>query len=313
MRIALVGKGGSGKTTLASLLIETLLADQKPVLAIDADINQTLGPVLGLDAPVTRPLGTHQDDLKAYIRGANPRIASIDHIVKTTPPGPGSNWIDLDDRHGLFARYGVKRGDLTLLPVGGFTGDDIGTHCYHAKTGAVELLLNHLRDGANDVVVIDMTAGADAFASGLFTRFDLTLLVVEPTLQSLSVLRQYQDYAADYDLHLRVIGNKIAGPGDDAFIRAAVGSAYIGGLTLSPLVRARDRGERSPFAALEPENRAVLQTAIAGLASIRRDPVTYWRHGIDFHRRNARAWANQATGCDLEQQIDADFLMSLAA
>src|SRR3712207_8000789 len=53
--------------------------------------------------------------------------------------------------------------------------------CYHAKTGAVELWLNHLVDGPDEYVVVDMTAGADAFASGLFTRFDLTVLVSEPT------------------------------------------------------------------------------------------------------------------------------------
>jgi CO dehydrogenase maturation factor len=53
---------------------------------------------------------------------------------------------------------------------GGFTEDDLGVACYHAKTGAVELLLSHLVDGPGEYVVVDMTAGADAFASGLFTR-----------------------------------------------------------------------------------------------------------------------------------------------
>jgi CO dehydrogenase maturation factor len=47
MRIALVGKGGSGKTTLTALLVCTLVAEGKTVLAIDADINQHLGVTLG--------------------------------------------------------------------------------------------------------------------------------------------------------------------------------------------------------------------------------------------------------------------------
>ncbi|HZA80774.1 MAG TPA: AAA family ATPase, partial [Actinomycetes bacterium] len=50
MKIAFVGKGGSGKTTLASLLARHLAANGLPVLAIDADINQQLGVALGLEA-----------------------------------------------------------------------------------------------------------------------------------------------------------------------------------------------------------------------------------------------------------------------
>lgn len=49
MKIAFVGKGGSGKTTLSSLFIRHLAAIGAPVIAVDADINQHLGPALGLD------------------------------------------------------------------------------------------------------------------------------------------------------------------------------------------------------------------------------------------------------------------------
>ena len=48
MRIAFVGKGGSGKTTLSALFTRHLVALGRPVLAIDADINQHLGQALGL-------------------------------------------------------------------------------------------------------------------------------------------------------------------------------------------------------------------------------------------------------------------------
>jgi hypothetical protein len=99
--------------------------------------------------------------------------------------------------------------------------------CYHSKTGAVELLLNHLFDEAGEYVVVEMTTGADSFASGLFTRFDLTVLVAEPTLRAVSVHRQYRAYAAGFDVPIVVVGNKVEDAADEAFLREAVGDDLI--------------------------------------------------------------------------------------
>ena len=46
------------------------------------------------------------------------------------------------------------------------------------------MILNHLFDGDDEYLVADMTAGADAIPSGLFTRFDRTVVVCEPTVRS---------------------------------------------------------------------------------------------------------------------------------
>jgi CO dehydrogenase maturation factor len=65
MRIAFVGKGGSGKTTSAAMFSRYLAAQDVPVLAIDADINQHLAKALGHDGPPPRPLGADMLWLKA--------------------------------------------------------------------------------------------------------------------------------------------------------------------------------------------------------------------------------------------------------
>lgn len=89
MKVALVGKGGSGNTTLASLFARYLVESGHPVLAVDADINQHLAVALGADERQARaipPLGEHLAAIKDYLRGDNPRIASAEVMMKTTPP-----------------------------------------------------------------------------------------------------------------------------------------------------------------------------------------------------------------------------------
>jgi CO dehydrogenase maturation factor len=181
--------------------------------------------------------------------------------------------------------------------------------CYHSKVGAVELLLNHLADGPNEYVVVDMTAGADSFASGLFTRFDRTFLVCEPTLRSVGVYRQYVGYARDYGVAVSVVGNKVEDGTDAAFLREHVGADLLGWVTRSTYVRNAERGQPAPLAALEPANRVVLDHMLTAVDTTVQDWDAFTRHAHEFHRRNALAWGNSRAGTDLTEQIDPDFVM----
>ena len=244
MRVAFVGKGGSGKTTLSALFARHLARAGAPVLAIDGDINQHLAEALSPGtAPVTAPpLAAHLTELKNYLRGANPRIASPEAMIKTTPPGRGSRLLRLLGDDEVHARHVVRAGDVPLMATGEFEESDLGVACYHSKLGAVELYLNHLVDAPAEYVVVDMTAGADAFASGLFTRFDLTFLVAEPTRKGVSVYRQYRDHAREFGIPLAVIGNKVTGEDDLLFLKEEVGDDLLTHLVHSPAVRAAEQG-----------------------------------------------------------------------
>jgi CO dehydrogenase nickel-insertion accessory protein CooC1 len=84
MRIAFVGKGGSGKTTAAAMFGRYVAERGHRVVAIDADINQHLALAFGHDGPPPRPLGADLGWLKDHLREDNPRIAS-GAMIKTTP------------------------------------------------------------------------------------------------------------------------------------------------------------------------------------------------------------------------------------
>jgi len=315
MKVAFVGKGGSGKTTLSALFARYLAVDA-PVVAVDADINQHLGVALGLDERVAADvpaLGEHLATAKEYLRGENPRIGGAGEMVKTTPAGRGSRLLRPGGQDPFHQDWAMRAGALRLLATGPFAEEDLGVSCYHAKTGAVELYLNHLVDGPGEYVVVDMTAGADSFASGLFTRFDLTFLVAEPTRRGVSVYRQYLEYAQGFDVALRVIGNKVADEADVDFLRAQIGEDLLACVTTSGYVRAAEQGRVGPLDALEPENAGVLAAMRAELDGRAKDWRAFQDQAEHFHRRNAQAWANAAVGIDLEGQIDPGFVPGPAA
>lgn len=312
MKIAFVGKGGSGKTTLSSLFVRHLAAQGLPVVAIDADINQHLGEALGADcAPPA--MGAHLAEIKEYLRGSNPRISSAAAMVKTTPPGRGSRLLRFagpDLVHDL--AIGTPCG-ARLLATGPFTEDDLGVACYHSKTGAAELYLNHLVDGPGEYVVVDCTAGADSFASGLFTRFDLTVLVAEPTRKGVGVYRQWQDYAAGYDVPVVVAGNKIQAEEDVAFLRQHAGTNLVTWVGYEPAIRAMEQGRPFSMADLSDGTAAALGALRDALDVRPRDWVRYTRQAAEFHVRNARAWASAAAGEDLAAQVDPGFTLGPSA
>jgi CO dehydrogenase maturation factor len=315
VRIAFVGKGGSGKTTLSALMIRELTRLGRPVVAIDADINQHLGAALGLEPEQLdklTPMSAVLPEIKEYLRGSNPRIASADEMVKTTPPGFGSRLVRFAEDSPLDEWCTLPLdGELAgarLMVTGAFAEQDLGVSCYHSKVGAAELYLNHLVDGPGQYCVLDMTAGADAFASGLFTRFDVTFLVVEPTRKSVSVYRQYTDYAAEYGIAVRVVGNKVVDDEDVAFLRAEVGDALVGWMGDSRYIRALDRGQRPEFSTFEPGGFELLTRMLAEVDGAVRDDARMTSLAHLFHTKNALAWANRAAGTDVALQIDPEFV-----
>jgi CO dehydrogenase maturation factor len=311
VRVAFVGKGGAGKTTLAALFCRQLAADGAAVLAVDADINQNLAQALGV-SEIPAPLGANLDAIKEYLRGDNPRIGSAAEMLKTTPPGRGSRLLRVDEPNPIWAACVRRSGSIGLAVTGAFAEADLGVACYHSKVGAVELVLNHLLDEPDEFVVVDMTAGADAFASGLFTRFDRTFIVCEPTVRGVGVYQQYLSYARDFDVRISVIGNKVVDEADVEFLRAHAAADLVTYVGVSSYVRAAERGVTRPIHELEAENAAALLDLRKVVEGIERDWAKLTAQTVEFHLRNAVAWGNNKTGVDLATQVDPEFVLGPA-
>jgi CO dehydrogenase maturation factor len=312
VKVAFVGKGGSGKTTLSGLFARHLAAAGAPVLAIDADINQHLGVALGLDEETASrlpALGERLHQIKEYLRGDNPRIRSAESMTKTTPPGRGSRLLRVVEDNPIYAEAVRQAGGVRLMVTGPFSEEDLGVACYHSKVGAAELLLNHLVDGAGEYVVVDMTAGADSFASGMFTRFDVTFLICEPTRKGVSVYRQYREYARDHGVNLFVVGNKVQGSEDVAFLREAAGDDLLVCVEHSAFVRAMEQGRAVSLADLESVNATALERLREAVDATEKDWEKFTRQAVEIHVKNSQAWADSALGEDLSTQVDPSFVL----
>lgn len=311
MRIAFCGKGGSGKTSIASLFIRYLAAKGEPVLAIDGDINQHLASALGLDqkkSSMLPRLGQQMNILKQYVVGQNKRI-NADHIIESTPAGRGSNFITFDGLDPVSQHFILRENNLRFMAVGGHEEHDIGTTCFHKFTGAEGIFLNHLLDKENEFVIGDMCAGADPFASsGLASRYDAIYLVLEPTLKSISVYGQARQYADPFGIRLFVIGNKIISPEDLTFIEEKTGQKALCAFGDLSVIRDLEKGRDYAIPNLEAQTIDSLEVMRATALTLGpRDWKRYVENGKFFHQRSSDGWASAAYGADLMQQVDPEF------
>ncbi|RYF28967.1 MAG: ATP-binding protein [Chloroflexi bacterium] len=230
MKIAFVGKGGSGKSTISSFFVTHLVNSAQKIMAVDADINQHFAQLVGARFDAAKALSANENktQIRTHLIGDNPRIVSPKHMIKTTPPGRGSMIVELTASDHLLDRYATKFGDNAyFLHVGTYQKDEVGMSCYHTSLSVFENVLSHTPASADDEwVVVDMVAGTDAFSGPLHAMFDAIFIVVEPTVESTSVYKQFIDLATSSNVQdrVKIIANKVEDDDDVAYIRSQAGS-----------------------------------------------------------------------------------------
>lgn len=262
MKLAITGKGGVGKTTLAGLLARVYAADGHPVLAIDADPDANLASAIGVPPEVASRI-TPVADLKDLIEertGAKP--GTVGGFFKLNPR--------VDD---IPERFSATHAGVKLLIMG--TVQAGGAGCVCPESALLKQLVRHLLIQRNEVVIMDMEAGIEHLGRGTAAFVNAMIVVVEPGQRSLQTARTAQRLASDIGVkQCFVVGCKVKGQADRDFIAQGTGNIpVLGYLSYSETIIEADRQGVSPFdldASAVEEARAIrreLERLLAGKKS----------------------------------------------
>lgn len=204
MKIAVTGKGGVGKTTIAALMARTLAERKYKVLAIDADADANFAAALGID------IKEHK---------IQPIAAMEDLIQDKTGTSHGKGLYTLNPFVGdIPDRFSIHHAGVDFLAVG--TIKKGGAGCYCAENKLLKSLLNHIVLKRNETVIIDMEAGLEHLSRGTAKGIDAFIVVVEPGQRSLETALNVYQMAREIGVEkVYVIANKLRSDEELALIK----------------------------------------------------------------------------------------------
>jgi len=180
--IAFAGKGGVGKTTVASLVIRNLSKNDKtPILAVDADPNSNLGETLGLDVPST--------------------IGDIRENFMRDPQGVPSGMDKTIYLESLVEQALIEKPEFDLLVMGRQEGQ--GCYCM------VNNILHNFTDRLSRsyrYMVVDNEAGMEHLSRRTSGKVDMLFLITDYSLRGLRALRRINDMLGDLKLDVKNLG-----------------------------------------------------------------------------------------------------------
>lgn len=210
--IALAGKGGVGKMTIAAMIIKYLMQTRPgPILAIDADPSSNLNMVLGLE--LTWTIGDIREDLLAQVKST---LTAGGAAMGTLPGGVTKReYLDYQVRSSL------SEGEcFDLIAMGRSEG--AGCYCAvnHNLRQVIDAISKHYR-----YMVIDNEAGMEHLSRRTTRDVQHLLVVTDPTLRGVTAAARIADFRHHLDIHIENTGlilNRLPGGNMPAALETAV-------------------------------------------------------------------------------------------
>lgn len=194
MKIAISGKGGSGKTSLTVFLSSYLAKTGKNVLLIDADTATSLGSALGIrpeeePVPLSKMEEIIEERVGSNILSLNSNVADLPERLAIKLPK-----LNPDDKS-----EGVRK----LLIMGGLSSAEGGCAC--RQNALLKALLAHILTNENDYVFVDMEAGVEHLGRGTVKDVDALIIVSEPSMRGLKTASEIHKLALDMGLSKQLL------------------------------------------------------------------------------------------------------------
>lgn len=256
LKLAISGKGGVGKTSLAGLLSRLLAARGYKVYAIDAD------PVANLSAA----LGISEDEEITPISELSDVIAER----TGTEPGKFGGFFTLNPRvDDIPDRFSRERDGVHLLVMG--TVDKGGSGCVCPESVMLKALVNHLVLYRDEVVVMDMEAGIEHLGRATSRAVDLLLTVVEPGARSQKAAKKIKQLAGDLGVtRVMAIGNRVRNEEDRQRLEESLADfEFVGFIPVEEEIAQADRDGRRPYNDLKDVPDAITEVVDKILSFVR--------------------------------------------
>ena len=213
MKLAIVGKGGVGKTTLAASLAMRLAGQGRSVVAVDADPDGNLALAVGVtEERMPVPIAAMRE---LILERTDAKDEGAGLMFKLNPK--------VDD---LPDRFSVDAGGVRLLVLG--TLELGGKGCFCPEAAVLKSLMQHLLLRVTDDVILDMEAGLEHLGRASARGVDALISVVEPGMRSVQTARRISSLAKDIGIvrHF-VVANKVRQADQRDVLQQALGGQTI--------------------------------------------------------------------------------------
>jgi CO dehydrogenase maturation factor len=249
MKIAVSGKGGAGKSTIAASIALILAQRGQRVLALDADPDANLAAALGI--PRTTKITPISAEIELIEERTGAKVNEYGRVFKLNP--------EVSDVAG---KLSVAHNGVNLLVLGAVRKGGGGCAC--PESTFIKALVNDLVLYKNETLIMDMEAGIEHLGRATATGVDVMLIVVEPGQRALDCAASVVKMSKEIGLnHFVIVGNKVSGDDDKRYIADGISGMEVSAfLPYSESIRGADRDGVSALDGMGDRERAVIESII---------------------------------------------------
>lgn len=244
-KLAVSGKGGVGKSTLAGVFAHLAAREGKRVLAVDADPDANLAAALGMPLEQRKEMIPLAERRALIEERTGAKVKQYGQIFKLNP--------DVSD---IAEKESAEFRSIHLLVLGAIESGGSGCAC--PESVLLRALLTDIVLFRDDFVILDMEAGLEHLGRGTARGVNLMVVVVEPGKRAVETAESVHRMASEIGIvRIAIVGNKIASEEDEAFLAQAFSSEeYLGSIPYSEVIRRADREDRPLIDLMDGELKA---------------------------------------------------------